>query len=138
MGCIQNKKLIKISNLNGSDINQNLSNTITIHNIKNESTNNDKKEDNRLEEGQLTHSNSQEFQMKDSLKEEQAKSNNKAESDGIYKLASNDININSNLINKELKFEDKYSIIEEEKIGSYFKTFKIKLIDEKLPKEVFR
>ena len=65
--------------------------------------------------------------MKDSLKEEQAKSNNKAESDGIYKLVSNDININSNLINKELKFEDKYSIIEEEKIGSYFKTFKIKL-----------
>ena len=70
MGCIQNKKLIKISNLNGSDINHNLSNTITIHNIKNESTNNDKKEDNRLEEGQLTHSNSQEFQMKDSLKDE--------------------------------------------------------------------
>jgi serine/threonine protein kinase len=42
------------------------------------------------------------------------------------------------LINKELKFEDKYSIIEEEKYETYFQTYKIKIIDEKLPKEEFR
>ena len=144
MGCIQSKKLVKIS-VN----NKNLANTISIYNIKNESTNNnennnnyniiiDKKEESSKNEEQMAHSNSQVFLSKNPIIEEQTKSNNAEENDEIYKLASNNNNINNNLINKDYKFEDKYTIIGGENLDSYFKTFKIKLIGDKLSREVFR
>ena len=42
----------------------------------------------------------------------------------IFKLSNNSMN---NFINKELKFEDKYKIINEENYDFYFPTYKIKL-----------
>ena len=155
MGCIQPKKLIKISSQ--KEDSKNDSNNIAIHNIRKDTTNNndntnihDKKDNTLKIDDKVIHSNSQTFKIKTQMNDNQSKSNNHSKKNSsfdnhsisnseenaeIFKLTSN---LKNDLINKELKFEDKYSIIEEEKYETYFQTYKIKIIDEKLPKEEFR
>ena len=156
MGCIQPKKLIRISTQNPKEDSKNDSNNVAIHNIRkdninnNDNTSNHDKKDNSLKiDDKMIHSNSQSFKVKTKINDNQSKSNNSKknssfynhsisnseENADIFKLTSN---LRNDLINKELKFEDKYSIIEEEKYETYFQTYKIKLIDENLSKEEYR
>ena len=159
MGCIQPKKLIKIGSQSSKEGSKNDSNNVVIHKIKKETTNDNlknndsKKETNVKSDDKVIHSNSQIFKMKAPINDNQSKSNyskknssyfNHSESNSekseIYKLAiehKNDINLN-NLIDKDLKLEDKYQIINEEKYESFFQVFKIKLIDNSFSKEEFR
>ena len=159
MGCIQPKKVIKIKNSSPIDSSKNDSSNIAIHNIKKNITNNneninnntkdvDKKENNEKNDDKIIHSNSQTFKVKSKINDNQSKSiiskknssfynrsmSNSEENAEIFKLTSN---IKTNLVNKDSKFEDKYSIVEEEKFDTYFETYKIKLIEDKLSKEEF-
>ena len=161
MGCIQTKKLIKIKTTSPNNDSKNGSNNIAIHNIrkdttnnkenKNNNNNNDKKENNLKNDDKMIHSNSQTFKIKGQINDNQSKSNhskknssnfynrsmsNSEEENGeIFKLVSNS---KYNLINKDLKFEDKYFIVSEENCETYFQTYKIKLIEEQLSKEEYR
>jgi serine/threonine protein kinase len=158
MGCIQSKKTIKIGSQNSKEDSKNGSNNVIVHNIRKDasndnSKNNSKKETNIKTDDKMVHSNSQTFKIKTPINDIQSKSNyskknssyfnhsmSHSEKTEIYKLAiehTNDINLN-NLIDKDVQLEDKYIIINEEKYDSYFQTFKIKLIDDNLPKEEFR
>ena len=159
MGCIQPKKVIKIKNSSPIDSSKNDSSNIAIHNIKknitknNENINNntkdvDQKENNEKNDDKIIHSNSQTFKVKSKINDNQSKSiiskknssfynrsmSNSEENAEIFKLTSN---LKTNLINKDSKFEDKYSIVEEVKFDTYFETYKIKLIEDKLSKEEF-
>ena len=161
MGCIQPKKVVKIiKNSSLIDSSKNDSSNIAIHNIKKDLTNNnenindntkdvDKKDNNAKNDDKMIHSNSQTFKVKSQINDIQSKSNyskknssylnrsmSKSEENAeIFKLTSN---LKSNLVNKDSKFEDKYSIIEEEKFETYFETYKVKFKDEHLSKEEFR
>ena len=164
MGCIQSKKIVKIGSRGskeGSKNSKNESNNVAIHNIRKDTTNDNdasknnssKKETNAKTDDKMIHSNSQTFKIKTPINDIQSKSNyskrnssyfnhsmSNSEKSEIYKLAiehTNDVNLN-NLIDKDLKFEDKYLIIQEEKYESYFQTFKVKLIDDNFSKEEFR
>lgn len=163
MGCIQPKKLIKISQ-SPKDGSKNDSNKVAIHNIRKDTTDNviskknilndGKKENSTKVDDKMVHSNSQTFKFKTPINDNQSKSNyskknssyfnhsvsNSEEKSEIYKLAiehSNDINLN-NLIDKDSKFNDKYEMIKEENYDSYFQTYKIKLLDDTLSKEEYR
>ena len=161
MGCIHSKKLVKI-NSSPLDDSKNGSNNIAIHNIRKETRDNneiisknkiniDNKENNLKLDDKMIHSNSQTFKIKTPINDNISKSNqskknssyynhsmsNSEENAEVFKLTSN-INNNNKLINKDLKFQDKYTILNEVNCDSYFKTFKIKLIDEKLKKGEFR
>ena len=161
MGCIQSKKIVKIQTTSPNNDSKNGSNNIAIHNIRKDTSNinenhnihnsnNDKKENNAKNDDKMIHSNSQTFKIKNQMNDNQSKSNhskknssynnrsmsNSEEENGeIFKLASNS---KSNLINKDLKFEDKYLIVTEENCETYFQTYKIKLIEEQLSKEEYR
>ena len=161
MGCIQTKKLVKIQTTSPNNDSKNGSNNMAIHNIRKDTTNNndshnsrnnnnDKKDNNSKNDDKMIHSNSQTFKIKAQMNDNQSKSNhskknssfyngsmsNSEEENGeIFKLVSNS---KSNLINKDLKFEDKYVIISEENCETYFQTYKIKLIEEQLSKEEYR
>ena len=160
MGCIQPKKTIKIGSSGSREGSKNESNNIVIHNIKKETTNdndvsknnNSKKETNVKTDDKVIHSNSQNFKIKTSINDNQSKSNyskknssnfnsvSNSEKSEIYKLAiehTNDINLN-NLIDKDLKFDDKYQIISEENYESFFQVYKIKLLDNSFSNEIFR
>ena len=158
MGCIQSKKAVKINSslIDGS---KNGSNNIAIHNIRKDTTNNneiinknnDFKDNNVKIDDKMIHSNSQTFKIKTPINDNLSKSNhskknssyynrsmsNSEENADVFKLTSN-LNNNNQLINKDLKFQDKYIILNEVNCDSYFKTFKIKLLDEKCPTEEFR
>ena len=161
MGCIQTKKLVKIQTTSPNNDSKNGSNNMAIHNIRKDTTNNndnhnsrnnnnDKKDNNSKNDDKMIHSNSQTFKIKAQMNDNQSKSNhskknssfynrsmsNSEEENGeIFKLVSNS---KTNLINKDLKFEDKYLIISEENCETYFQTYKIKLIEEKSSKEEYR
>ena len=160
MGCIQPKKTIKIGSSGSKEGSKNESNNIVIHNIKKETTNdndasknnNSKKETNVKTDDKVIHSNSQNFKIKTQINDNQSKSNyskknssnfnsvSNSEKSEIYKLAiehTNDINLN-NLVDKDLKFDDKYQIISEENYESFFQVYKIKLLDNSFSNEVFR
>ena len=144
MGCIKSKKIIKISNpleknKTSSDKIQN--NNIFIHYIDKNINNNISKDffDNIKNEPELKfiHSSSQIIKINHIINQENhSKSNfskrmstlsisNTDNTSEIYKLSNNNLN---NYINKDLKFEDKYSIINEENYDFYFPSYKIKLI----------
>ena len=161
MGCIQSKKLIKIKTTSPNNDSKTGSNNIAIHNTRKDTTNNnenhnsynnnnnDKKDNNSKNEDKMIHSISQNFKIKTQLNDNQSKSNHSQknssinnrsmsnsdeENSKIFKLVSNS---KSNLINKDLKFQDKYLIVSEENCETYFQTYKIKLIEEKLSKEEY-
>jgi len=144
MGCIKSKKIIKISNppvkiKTTEDKIQN--NNIFIHYIDKNINNNISKDffDNIKNEPELKfiHSSSQIIKINHIINQENhSKSNfskrmstlsisNTDNTSEIYKLSNNNLN---NYINKDLKFEDKYSIINEENYDFYFPSYKIKLI----------
>ena len=155
MGCIQPKKIIKIGNSSQNDGTKN-SNNAVIHKIRKDTTNNNESiksnnMNNDKKDNKMIHSNSQTFKIKTPIIDNQSKSNyskknssfynrsmsQSEENAEIYKLTNN-INSNNNLVNQDLKFEDKYTIIKEENYETYFQTYKIKLKDEDLSKEEFR
>ena len=144
MGCIKSKKIIKISNPSEKtktceDKIQN--NNIFIHYIDKNINNNISKDffENIKNESEIKfiHSSSQIIKINRLLNpDNQSKSNfskrmstlsisNTDNASEIYKLSNNNLN---NYINKDLKFEDKYSIINEENYDFYFPSYKIKLI----------
>ena len=149
MGCIHSKKLIKIKTTSPNNDSKTGSNNIAIHNIRKDTTNNnesynsynnnnDNKNNNSQNEDKMIHSISQTFKIKAQMNDNQSKSNhskknssinnhsmsNSEDENGkIFKLVSNS---KSNLINKDLKFQDKYLIVSEEKCETYFQTYKIK------------
>ena len=153
MGCIQTKKLIKICNSSQNDGSKNESNNIAIHNIRKDTTNNNESVKsnnmNNDKNDKMIHSNSQTFKIKSPMNDNQSKSNyskknssfynrsisNSEENDDIFKLTSN---VNNDILNQDIKFEDKYAIVKEENYESYFKTYKIKLKDENYAKEEYR
>ena len=161
MGCIHSKKLIKIKTTSPNNDSKTGSNNIAIHNIRKDTTNNneshnsynnnnDNKDNNSKNEDKMIHSISQTFKIKSQMNDNQSKSNHSKknssinnhsmsnsedENSKIFKLVSNS---KSNLINKDLKFQDKYLIVSEEKCETYFQTYKIKLIEEKSSKEEYR
>ena len=153
MGCIQTKKLIKICNSSQNDGSKNESNNIAIHNIRKDTTNNNESVKsnnmNNDKNDKMIHSNSQTFKIKSPMNDNQSKSNyskknssfynrsisNSEENDDIFKLTSN---VNNDILNQDIKFEDKYAIVKEENYESYFKTYKIKLKDENNAKEEYR
>ena len=164
MGCIQSKKIVKIGSHSSKEDSKNESNNIAIHNIRKDTTNdndnsrnnNSKKETNVKTDERVVHSNSQIFKVKAPINDDQLKSihskknssffngsnhsEKNSEKSEIYKLAiehTNDINLN-NLIDKDIKFENQYKIINEENYESFFQTFKIKLINDNSSKEEFR
>ena len=146
MGCIKSKKIIKISNpleknKNSSDKIQN--NNIFIHYIDKNINNNISKDffDNMKKDSNINmiHSSSQILKINGLLNiDNQSKSNlskrmstlsisNTDNTSEIYKLTDNNHTYNlNNYINKDLKFEDKYSIINEENYDFYFPSYKIK------------
>ena len=149
MGCIQTKKIIKIENSNQTDESKNDSNQVVIHNIRKDTTNNavvinniinntDDKNENE-KNAKMVHSISQNFKVITPINDNQSKSNhskikendnksmsNSEENKEIFKLTSNKSNI---IIDKEAKFEDKYTIVNEENNESFFKIYKVKLKD---------
>ena len=156
MGCIQTKKLIKIDSSQINDA-KNSNNNVVIHNIRKDTTSNDMSKVNKVNNNtckekekndKMIHINSNNFQSSIPINDSQSKSlnskknssfsnqseSNSKESSEIFKLTIN----NNDLINKDSKFLDKYEIIEEVNLDSYFQTYKIKLKDDKLSKEVFR
>ena len=161
MGCIQSKKIIKIENSNPNEENKNETNNVIVHNIRNDTTNensyniNNNSVEQNNKENEITqnyneaHYNSQSFRGKNSMNDNLSKSNyskkeigfynqsmsSSEENEEIFKLT---ININNNLINKDIKLEDKYTIIGEESLESFFQTYKIKLIDNNSSKEEYR
>ena len=155
MGCIKTKKIIKVTspfenNQSNNDKIQN--NNIFIHYIGKNINNNiskdffDKiKKDQNLK---LSHSGSQILEIKNLLNnDDQSKSNfsrinstysvsnaDKDKESDIFKLTNNSLNDH---INKELKFEEKYKIINEENYDFYFPSYKIKLNKSESDKEEF-
>ena len=155
MGCIKTKKIIKVTspfenNQSNNDKIQN--NNIFIHYIGKNINNNiskdffDKiKKDQNLK---LSHSGSQILEIKNLLNnDDQSKSNfsrinstysvsnaDKDKESDIFKLTNNSLNDH---INKELKFEEKYKIINEENYDFYFPSYKIKLNKSDSDKEEF-
>ena len=144
MGCIKSKKIIKISNhsqKNKTNEDKIQNNNIFIHYIDKNINNNISKDffDNIKKEPEIeiVHSSSQIIKINHrSNNENHSKSNlskrmstlsisNTDNTSEIYKLTNNNMN---NYINKDLKFEDKYSIINEENYDFYFPSYKIKLI----------
>ena len=144
MGCIKTKKLIKISNglvNNKTTTDKIQNNNIFIHyigkninnNISKDFFENIKKDPNM----NLIHSNSHILKFDGFLNiDNQSKSNlskkastlsvsNSDNVSEIFKLTNNSIN---DYINKDLKFEDKYTIINEENYDFYFQSYKIKLV----------
>ena len=161
MGCIQTKKLIKIDNSSPNSGSKNGSNTVAVHNIRknptsndvavvnnNNNNNGDEKNDKNVK---MIHSNSQTFKVKNSMNDNQSKSNNSKKNSSYYNrsmsnneekeefcLLINNPNNNNNLIDKDMKFEDKYAIVNEENVDSYFQTYKIKLTDEENAEDTYR
>jgi len=157
MGCIKSKKIIKISNpleknKTSSDKIQN--NNIFIHYIDKNINNNISKDffDNMKKDSNINiiHSSSQILKINGLLNiDNQSKSNlskrmstlsisNTDNTSEIYKLTDNNHTYNlNNYINKDLKFEDKYSIINEENYDFYFPSYKIKLITNNEGNEQF-
>ena len=144
MGCIKSKKIIKISNHshnNKTNEDKIQNNNIFIHYIDKNINNNISKDffDNikKEPEVEIVHSSSQIIKINhQSNNENHSKSNlskrmstlsisNTDNTSEIYKLTNNNMN---NYINKDLKFEDKYSIINEENYDFYFPSYKVKLI----------
>jgi len=144
MGCIKSKKIIKISNhshKNKTNEDKIQNNNIFIHYIDKNINNNISKDffDNikKEPEVEIVHSSSQIIKINhQSNNENHSKSNlskrmstlsisNTDNTSEIYKLTNNNMN---NYINKDLKFEDKYSIINEENYDFYFPSYKVKLI----------
>ena len=153
MGCIKTKKLIKITNAlqqskTGGDKIQN--NNIFIHYIGKNINNNISKDffDNMKNDPhhKIIHSHSHTIKFDGLLSiDNQSKSNmskknstlsgsNSDNYSDIFKLTNNSINDH---INKDFKFEDKYSIINEENYDFYFPNYKIKLIKQNSDKEEF-
>ena len=158
MGCIQTKKIIKIENSNQTDESNNHSNQVVIHNIRKDTTNNavvinniinntDDKNENE-KNSKMVHSISQNFKVITPINDNQSKSNhskikendnksmsNSEENKEIFKLTSNKSNI---IIDKEAKFEDKYTIVNEENNESFFKIYKVKLKDNDSSEDEYR
>ena len=158
MGCIQTKKIIKIENSNQTDESKNDSNQVVIHNIRKDTTNNavvinniinntDDKNENE-KNSKMVHSISQNFKVITPINDNQSKSNhskikendnksmsNSEENKEIFKLTSNKSNI---IIDKEAKFEDKYTIVNEENNESFFKIYKVKLKDNDSSEDEYR
>ena len=161
MGCIQTKKLIKIDNSSPNSGSKNGSNKVAVHNIRKDPTSNDmaalnnNKNNNGDEKNdkndKMVHSNSQTFKVKNAMNDNQSKSNhskknssyynrsmsNNEEKEEIFLLTKNPNNAN-NFIDKENKFEDKYTIENEENVDSYFQTYKIKLTEEESIVDTYR
>ena len=165
MGCIQRKKLIKIDNSSPNSGSKNGSNSVAVHNIRKDPTSNDvavlnnkNKNNNNNNNGEekndkndkMVHSNSQTFKVKNAMNDAQSKSNNSKKNSSYYNrsmsnneekeefcLLTNNPN-NNNLIDKDMKFEDKYEIENEENVDSYFQTYKIKLIDTENEEDIYR
>ena len=157
MGCIQPKKIIKIGNSSQNDSSKNskTSNNVVIHNMRKDTTNNNdslkSNNNNDKKDDKMIHSNSQTFKIKTPIIDNQSKSNYSKKNSSFYNHSmsyseengeilklTNNINSNNNLVNPDLKFEDKYTIIKEENYETYFQTYKIKLKEEELEKEEFR
>ena len=158
MGCMQTKKIIKIENSNQNDESKNDSNQVVIHNIRKDTTNNviavnnmnnntDDKNENE-KNAQMVHSISQNFKVITPINDNQSKSNhskingkdnksmsNSEENKEIFKLESNQ---NINLIDREVKFEDKYTIVNQENVESFFKIYKVKLKDNNSSEDEYR
>ena len=158
MGCMQTKKIIKIENSNQNDESKNDSNQVVIHNIRKDTTNNviavnnmnnntDDKNENE-KNAQMVHSISQNFKVITPINDNQSKSNhskingkdnksmsNSEENKEIFKLESNQ---NINLIDREVKFEDKYTIVNQENVESFFKIYKVKLKDNNSSDDEYR
>ena len=147
MGCIKSKKLIKIKNVPpnsksnndkiqnnnifihyiGKNINNNISQEL-FENFKMESKENKDSTDNqKLKLDEIIKNDKQSKEIIHSF-------TNTEEYSDIFKLTNNSIN---NYVNKDLKFEDKYKIINEENYDFYYQTFKIQLIMPTLEKEEF-
>ena len=140
MGCIKTKKIIKITNSlanskTTADKIQN--NNIFIHYIGKNINNNISKEFfDSMKNDKIRKSKSHVIKFDGFLSiDNQSKSNlskknstlsgsNSDNYSEIFKLSNNSMN---NFINKELKFEDKYKIINEENYDFYFPTYKVKL-----------
>ena len=147
MGCIKSKKLIKIKNVPpnsksnndkiqnnnifihyiGKNINNNISQEL-FENFKMESKENKDSTDNqKLKLDEIIKNDKQSKEIIHSF-------TNTDEYSDIFKLTNNSIN---NYVNKDLKFQDKYKIINEENYDFYYQTFKIQLIMPTLEKEEF-
>ena len=147
MGCIKSKKLIKIKNVPpnsksnndkiqnnnifihyiGKNINNNISQEL-FENFKMESKENKDSTDNqKLKLDEIIKNDKQSKEIIHSF-------TNTDEYSDIFKLTNNSIN---NYVNKDLKFEDKYKIINEENYDFYYQTFKIQIIMPNLEKEEF-
>ena len=158
MGCIQTKKIIKIENSNQNEESKNDNNQVVIHNIRKDTTNNaivvnninnitdDKNE--KEKNDQMVHSISENFKVIKPINDNQSKSNhskmngndnksmsNSEENKEIFKLTSNQSN---NIIDKETKFEDKYIIVNQENIESFFKIYKVKLKNNNSSEDEYR
>ena len=158
MGCIQTKKIIKIENTNQNDESKNDNNQVVIHNIRKDTTNNivainsmnnniDDKNENE-KNSQILNNINQNFKVITPINDNQSKSNhskmngndnksmsNSEENNPLFKLTSNQFN---NIIDKEVKFEDKYTIVNQENVESFFKIYKVKLKDNNLSKDEYR
>ena len=147
MGCIKSKKLIKIKNVppNSKSNNDKIqNNNIFIHYIGKNINNNISQElfeNFKMESKENTDStDNQKLKLDEIIKnDKQSKEiihsfTNTDEYSDIFKLTNNSIN---NYVNKDLKFEDKYKIINEENYDFYYQTFKIQLIMPTLEKEEF-
>ena len=151
MGCIKTKKIIKITNALqnsktnadniqnnnifihyiGKNINNNISKDF-FENLKNDPKNKIRKNNSHVInfDGFLSIDNQSKSNI--SKKNSTHSASNSDNYSDIFKLTNNSIN---EYINKELKFEEKYSIINEENYDFYFPTYKIKLIKPKPEKE---
>ena len=150
MGCIKTKKIIKITNSlanskTTADKIQN--NNIFIHYIGKNINNNISKEFfDSMKNDKIRKSKSHVIKFDGFLSiDNQSKSNlskknstlsgsNSDNYSEIFKLSNNSMN---NFINKELKFEDKYKIINEENYDFYFPTYKVKLKSNEKKEEFF-
>ena len=151
MGCIKTKKIIKISNglvNNKTTTDKIQNNNIFIHYIGKNINNNISKDffENIQKDPNinLIHSHSHILKFNGFLNiDNQSKSNlskkastlslsNSDNVSEIFKLTNNSIN---DYIDKDLKFEDKYIIINEENYDFYFPSYKIKLVKSETEKE---
>ena len=146
MGCIKSKKLIKIKNVppNSKSNNDKIqNNNIFIHYIGKNINNNISQElfeNFKMESKENKDStDNQKLKLDEIIKNDKQQSKeiihsftNTDEYSDIFKLTNNSIN---NYVNKDLKFEDKYKIINEENYDFYYQTFKIQIIMPNLEKE---
>ena len=161
MGCIQTKKLIRIDNSSPNSGSKSGSNTVAVHNIRkdptsnevaivNNNNNNNNGDEKNDKNDKMIHSNSQTFKVKNAMNDAQSKSNNSKKNSSYYNrsMSNNEEkeeicllvnnNNNNNLIDKDIKFEDKYAIENEENVDSYFQTYKIKLTDTENEEDTYR